>query len=66
MSPMHLNGEIVKMSFDRHSLQEMGKWTEDLSGKVNLGHICRKLLKISLKGKTSGNGQIDRIFNLWF
>ena len=27
---MYLNGEIVKMSFERKNLQEMGKWTEDI------------------------------------
>ena len=30
MSPMHLNGEIVKMSFEGENLKEIDKWTENL------------------------------------
>ena len=30
MSPMHLNGEKCKMSFEGKNFMEMGKLTEDL------------------------------------
>ena len=57
---MHLNGEIVKMLFERQNLHEMGEWTEGRYckfGNFRVTFISRifdfRIISESLNSRTS-------------